>query len=86
MFLSFLVCVFNKKRKLFVAEETSCLHKRELLKYMYLFQESVNTNIIIMIIKGYHYVIDLEIVSNFYISIDISIDPVYHGCLAKYLL
>ena len=26
------VCVFNRKRKLFVAEETSDLHERELLK------------------------------------------------------
>ena len=33
-----------------------------------------------MISKGYHYVIDLGIVSNFYISIHISIDP---GSLAK---
>ena len=27
------VCVFNKKRKVFVAAETSGLHKRELVKY-----------------------------------------------------
>ena len=27
------LCVFNRKRKVFVAEETSDLHKRELLKY-----------------------------------------------------
>ena len=27
------MCVFNRKRKLLVAEETSGLHKRELLKY-----------------------------------------------------
>ena len=32
-----------------------------------------------MINKGYHYVINLGIVSNFYISID----PVYPGSLAK---
>ena len=27
------VCVFNRERKVFVAEETSDLHERELLKY-----------------------------------------------------
>ena len=31
-------CVFNKKRKAFVAEDTSGLHKRELLKYRESFQ------------------------------------------------
>ena len=35
-----------------------------------------------MISKGYHYVINIGI-SNFYISIDSSIDPVYRGSLAK---
>ena len=35
--------------------------------------ESVNRNSIIMISKGYHFVITLGILSNFYISID----PVY---------
>ena len=30
---SFFVCVFNTKRKVFVAEETSDLRKRKLLKY-----------------------------------------------------
>ena len=29
----FFFCIFNKKRKVFVAEETSELYKRELLKY-----------------------------------------------------
>ena len=43
------------------------------------FGESVNRNSIIMISKGYHYVINLGIVSNFYISID----PVYRGSLVK---
>ena len=36
-----------------------------------------------MISKGYHYVNNLGIVSNFCISIDISIDPVYPESLAK---
>ena len=36
-----------------------------------------------MISKGHHYVINLGIVINFYISIDISIDAVYPGSLAK---
>ena len=36
-----------------------------------------------MISKGYHYVINIGIVSNFYISIDSSIDPVYPGSFAK---
>ena len=39
-----------------------------------------------MISKGHHYVINLGIVSNFHISIDISIDPVYPGPFAKGLL
>ena len=43
-------------------------------------------NSIIMISKGYHYVINLGIFSNFYISIDISIDLVYPVSLAKDLL
>ena len=33
MNMDLLFCVFNQKRKVFVAEETSGLHKRELLKY-----------------------------------------------------
>ena len=37
----------------------------------------------IMISKGYHYVINIGIDSNFSISIDSSIDPVYPGPLAK---
>ena len=36
-----------------------------------------------MISKGYHYVINLGIVSNFYVNIDISMDPVYPGFLEK---
>ena len=36
-----------------------------------------------MISKGYHYVINLGFVSNFYITIDISTGPVYPGSLAK---
>ena len=36
-----------------------------------------------MISNGYHYVINLGIVHNFYISKDINIDPVYPGSLAK---
>ena len=36
-----------------------------------------------MISKGYHYVINLGFFSNFYISIDISIDSVSPGSLAK---
>ena len=36
-----------------------------------------------MISKGHHYVINLGIVSTFYISINISIDPVISGPLAK---
>ena len=36
-----------------------------------------------MIRKGYHCVINLSIASNSYISIDISIDFVYPGSLAK---
>ena len=36
-----------------------------------------------MISKGHHYVINFGIVINFYISIDISIDPAYPGSLAK---
>ena len=63
---------FKRKRKVFVAEETLDLHKREL-------KESVNRNSIIMITKRYHYVINLGIFSNFYISID----PTYPGSLAK---
>ena len=39
-----------------------------------------------MINKRYPYVINLGIVSNFYVSIDISIDPVYPGPLVKDLL
>ena len=38
---------------------------------------------VIMISKGYHFAINLGIVSNFYINIDIRIDPVYPGSLAK---
>ena len=63
-------CVFNKKRKFFVAEETSGLHKKELLKVSWIFSnfnfwgDSVNRNSIIMISKGYHYVINLRIASN----------------------
>ena len=74
--------VFNKKSKLFVFEENSGLHKRELLKYHESFPllgESVNRNSIIMISKGYHYVNNFGIVSNFYIRID----PVYLGSSAK---
>ena len=47
--------------------------------------KSQSANSIIMISKGYHYVINLGIVSNFCISIDISIDPVYPGSLSKNL-
>ena len=36
-----------------------------------------------MISKEYHYVINQDIASKFYISIDISIDPVYPESLAK---
>ena len=36
-----------------------------------------------MISKGYHYVNNIGIVSNFYISIGISIEPVYPGSMAK---
>ena len=61
--------IFNKKRKIFEAENNSELHKNKLLKYHEAFPiflgESVNRNIIIMISKGYHYMINLGIVSNF---------------------
>ena len=41
--------------------------------------QSVNGNIITIVSKGYHYAINLGIVSNFYFSID----PVYPGSLRK---
>ena len=62
---------FNRKRNDFVAEETSDLHLKELLKYHKYFPilvfegGSVSRNSIIMISKGYHYVINLSIFSNF---------------------
>ena len=46
----------------------------------------MNRNDIIMVIREHHYVINIGTVSNFYISIDISIDPAYPGSLAKGLL
>ena len=81
-------CVFNKKRKVFVVEEVSGLDKRELLKFhesfpILVFQGSLNRNSIIVISKGYRYVNNIGIVSNFCISIEISIGPVYPGSLAK---
>ena len=36
-----------------------------------------------MISKGYFYVINLGIGSNFYITIDISVNPVYPASVAK---
>ena len=69
--LVFFLC-FNRKRNVFVAEETSELHKRKLLKFLKwkfsnfsFWGESVNRNSIIMISKGYHYVINLGIFSYF---------------------
>ena len=41
VFLFVAVVVFNRKRKVFVAEETSDLHKRVLLKYYEFFPISV---------------------------------------------
>ena len=43
-------CVFNKKRQVFIAEETSGLHKRESLKYhesfpILVFEESLSIKI-----------------------------------------
>ena len=79
------LCVFLIKSKFFVVEANSGLHKRELLKYhesfpVLVFTEgSVKRNSIIMISKGYHYVINFGIVSNFYISIG----PVYSGSCAR---
>ena len=79
-FLVFLI------KKVFVAEENSGLHKRIIFMNLshesfpiLVFEESVNRNNIIMIGKGYHYVINLVIVSNFYISIE----PVYPGSMPK---
>ena len=69
--LWFCVWCFIRKRNVFVAEETSDLHIRELLKYhedfpILVFEGSlVSRNSIIMISKGYHYVINLSIFSNF---------------------
>ena len=56
-------CVFNKKRKVFVVEENSGLLKRELWKYdesspILVFEGSVKRNSIIMVSKGYQYVIN----------------------------
>ena len=61
---------FNKKRKVFVAEKNSGLHKRELLKYhetfpILVFEGSLSIEIALMIRNGYRYVINLGIVSNF---------------------
>ena len=47
---AFVFFCFNRKRNVFVAEETSDLHKRELLKYheyfpILVFEESVPTEI-----------------------------------------
>ena len=70
--------IFNKKRKVIVSEENSGLRKREPLEYHESFLILVNRNSIIMVSKGYHYVINLGI-SNFYISID----PVYLGSMPK---
>ena len=71
---------------MFGAEENSGLHKRIIFINLFhesfpilVLEESVNRNSIIMISKGYHYVINLVIVSNFCISID----PVYPGSLPK---
>ena len=43
----------------------------------------MNRNDIIMVSRESHYVINIGIASNFYISIDISIDPAYPESLAK---
>ena len=64
-------------------EENSGLHKIELLKYLKSFSilvfDASLTIEITMISKGYHYVINLSTVSNFYISIE----PVCPGSLPK---
>ena len=68
----FFVCILIEN--VFVAEETSDLHIKELLKYHKYFpilvlEGSLSIEIII-ISKGYHYVINLSILAIFYISID----------------
>ena len=72
--------VFLIKKEVFAAEENSDLHKRIIFMNLSNFSfwwESVNRNSVIMISKGYHYVINLVIVSNFYIITE----PVYPGSL-----
>ena len=84
LFFAFLI----KKRKVFVAEENSGSHKWEIFNVLWIFSnfsfwgEPVNRNSIRMIGKGYHYMINLSIVSNFYISTDL-VSP---GSLPKDLL
>ena len=74
--------VFLIKKKSFLLRRTWAYIK-ELFSWMFsnfsIWGESVNRNSILMISKGYHYAINLVIVSNFYISID----PVYPGSLPK---
>ena len=76
--------IIKKKEKSLWLGRTRAYIKR-IIKVSWIFfnfscwGESVNRNSIIMISKGYHYVINLGIVSNFCISID----PVYPGSLPK---
>ena len=72
--LVFFVWCFNRKRNVCVAEETSDLHIRELLKYheyfpILVFEGSLSIEIAYIDYKGYHYVINLGIFNNFFISV-----------------
>ena len=80
------LCVFNKKRTLCSWGElgltwNNYLHESFpwIFSNLSFWGESINRNSIIMISRGYHYVIYFVIVSNFYISID----PVYPGSLQR---
>ena len=78
----FFLCAFNK-REVFAAEENSDFYFHESFRWIFssfsFWRYSVNRNSIIIISEGYHYVINLGIVSKFYISID----PLYPGSLPK---
>ena len=74
--LVFFLCVRFNRKCLCSWGDLRLTYKR-IIKVSWIFsnfsfwEESVNRNSIIMISKGYHYVINLGIVSNFYISIDL---------------
>ena len=81
LFFAFLI-----KKEVLVVEKNSGLHKRIIFMNLFhelfpilVFEKSVIRNSIIMISKGYHYVINFVIVSKVYICID----PVYPGSLPK---